>query len=192
MLTIFLLGLKDTYTCEQLFQFKPEEGKTTISFKILVSAASEIPTAKANVAKVLNTSVCAMSTERNKPVSHNASGFTGEVRKKHCKVYSQACNKCQKVNHLAAACKSDEIKKQHEEGNKKKASVKEVTVVEVAPAAAAAVPPAAAAPAAVLNLVQAVTLTQQLPYVFNPEGFSGVSDDFWSVSRVTPIQTKQL
>ena len=78
-----MLGLEDTYTCEQLFQFKPEEEKTTISFKKLVGAASEIPTAKANVAEVLNTSVCAMSTE--KPVSHNASGFTWEVRNKHCK-----------------------------------------------------------------------------------------------------------
>ena len=114
MLTIFTLGLEDTYTCEQLFQFKPEEGKTTISFKKLVCSASEIPTAKANVAEVLNTSVCAMSTNRNKPVSHNASGFTGEVRKKHCKAYSQTCNKCQIVNHLATACKSDEIKKRQQ------------------------------------------------------------------------------
>ena len=50
MSTIFILGLNDTYTREQLYQIKPEEGKTTVSFVKLVAAASEISTAKDNVA----------------------------------------------------------------------------------------------------------------------------------------------
>ena len=66
MLTIFILGLEDTYTREQLYQLKPEEGKTTVSFETLVDAASEISTAKDNVAEASNTSLCAMSGDRNK------------------------------------------------------------------------------------------------------------------------------
>ena len=41
----------NTYTCEQLLQLKPEEGKTTGSFDKLVGADSEISTAKDNVAE---------------------------------------------------------------------------------------------------------------------------------------------
>ena len=95
MSKIFILGVKDTYICEQLLQLKPEEGKTTVGFEKLVGAASHISTAKDNVAAASNTSVCAMSSDRNKAVicgfcntvSHNASGFTEEVREKHCKAY---------------------------------------------------------------------------------------------------------
>ena len=71
------------------------------------------------------------------------------------------------MNHLAAACKSEAIKKRCED-NKKKASVKEVSVMEMAPPAVAAAS-AAAAPAAVLSLVQEVqevTHTQQPAYTF--------------------------
>ena len=32
MNTMFFLDLMDTYTCEQLYQIKPDEGKTTVSF----------------------------------------------------------------------------------------------------------------------------------------------------------------
>ena len=102
MSTIFILGLDDTYTREQLYQLKPEEGKTTVSFSKLVDAASEISSAKDNVAEASNTSVCAMSGDRNKAyaicgfcntIAHNANGFTEEVRKKYCKAYGQTCNK---------------------------------------------------------------------------------------------------
>ena len=46
MSIIFILGLEDTHTCEQLHQRKPEQGKTTIGFETMVDAASEISTAK--------------------------------------------------------------------------------------------------------------------------------------------------
>ena len=92
----------NTYACEQVLQLKPEEGKTTVSFDKLVVNDSDISTAKDNVAEALNTSLCAMSSDRNKlvicgfcnKVFHNASGFTAEVRKKDCKAYGQTCNKC--------------------------------------------------------------------------------------------------
>ena len=67
-----------------------------------------------------------------------------------------------------------------------------MTVVEAAPTAAATADQAAAALAAVPNLVQAVTHTQQTTYVFNPERFSEVIGDFWFMSTVTPVQTKRL
>ena len=51
MSTIFVLGLKDTYTKEQLYQLNPETGKTTLCFERLVDAASEISLAKDNVAE---------------------------------------------------------------------------------------------------------------------------------------------
>ena len=90
--------------------------------------------------------MCAMSGDKNKtnaicgfcnPISQNANGFTDEVQKTFCKAYGQTCNKCQKINHLSAACKSEQIKKRREE-NKKKVSDKEVSAVEKAPAAVAA------------------------------------------------------
>ena len=49
--TIFVLGLEDTYTKEQLYKLKPVAGKTTVSFERLVNAASEIAVAKENVAE---------------------------------------------------------------------------------------------------------------------------------------------
>ena len=94
MSTIFILVFDDNYTRELLYQIKPDEGKTTVSFVKLVAAASEISTAKDNVAEASNTSVCAMSGDRNKAaaicgfcntIAHNANGFTEEVRKKYCK-----------------------------------------------------------------------------------------------------------
>ena len=179
MSTIFILGLEDTYTRKQLYQLKPAEGKTTVSFEKLVDAASEISTAKDNVAEASNTSMFAMSGDKNKAnaicgfcntTSHNANGFSEEMRKKFCKAYGRTCDKCQKINHISAACKSEQIKKRREE-NKKKATVREVSAVEVAPAAVAAAP-VAAAPAAVLNSVHAVAQTQQpAGYVFNPKRF---------------------
>ena len=92
MSIIFILGLEDTHTREQLYQLKPEEGKTTIDFETMVNAASEISTAKDNVAEASNTSVCAMSGDKNMAVifgfcstiAHNANGFTEEVGKKFC------------------------------------------------------------------------------------------------------------
>ena len=68
--------------------------------------------AKDNVAEARNTSVCAMSGDKNKTnaicgfcnnTSHNANGFSEEVRKKLCKAFGQTCNKCQKINHLSVA-----------------------------------------------------------------------------------------
>ena len=62
MSTIFILGLEDSYTKEQLYQLKPVGGKTTVSFEKLVDAASEIAVAKDNMAEASGTlSVCAMS-----------------------------------------------------------------------------------------------------------------------------------
>ena len=67
MYTQFVLGLDDVYTKEQLYQMKPEPGKTTVSFEALVSAASEIAVAKDNVAEASTTSVCAISVgDKNK------------------------------------------------------------------------------------------------------------------------------
>ena len=54
MLIIFILCLEDTYTNEQLFQLKPEEGKKIVSFEKLVDAVSEISANNDNVAEVLN------------------------------------------------------------------------------------------------------------------------------------------
>ena len=56
-----------------------------MSFETLVDAASEISTAEDNVAEAGNTSMCAMSGDKNKAnsicgffntTSHNANGFT--------------------------------------------------------------------------------------------------------------------
>ena len=91
--------------------------------------------------------------------------------------YSVWCEsqKCKKLHHFAAACKTGEWKKKREE--KKKAAVKVVTMVETAPPAVAAVPavPAvvAAAPTAGLNLVQ---VAPRPTYTFNPEIFSEITD----------------
>ena len=144
-----------------------------------MDAASEISTAKDNVAEASNTSMFAMSGDKNKAnaicgfcntTTHNANGFSKEMRKKYCKACGRTCDKCQKINHISAACKSEQIKKRREE-NKKKATVKELSAVEEAPAAVAAAP-VAAAPAAVLNSVHAVAQTQQpAGYVFNPKRF---------------------
>ena len=105
MSTIFILCLEDTFTQEQLYQLKPEVGKTTVSFEKPMDAASEISIAKDNVVEARNTSVCAMSGDKNKTnnTSHNANGFSEEVRKKLCKAFGQTCNKCQKINHLSVA-----------------------------------------------------------------------------------------
>ena len=106
MSTIFVLGLEDTYTKEQLYQLKPVEGKTTVSFERLVDAASEIAVAKDNVAEASATSMCAMSgSDKFKANatcgfcnsnSHNANGFTEEVCQKFCKAFGKTCDKCKK------------------------------------------------------------------------------------------------
>ena len=184
MSTIFILGPEDTYTSEQLYQLKPAQGKTTVSFEKLMDAASEISTAKDNVAEASTTSMCAISGDKANTIcgfcitiSHNANGFTEELWKKFYNAYGKTCNKCQKINHLSVACKSVQIK-QWREVNKKKASVKEVSAVEEAPASVVA-DPAADAPAAVLNSVKGVTHTQQpTSYVFNPERFSEMSGKY--------------
>ena len=54
----------------------------------------------------------------------------------------KTCDKCQKINHISAACKSDQIRKRREDNAKKKVTVNEMSAVVEAPAAAAA--PAAA------------------------------------------------
>ena len=64
MSTIFILGLEDVYTREQLFQLKPDGELTTVSFDKLVSAASEIATAKENCAEASNTTVCGISDDK--------------------------------------------------------------------------------------------------------------------------------
>ena len=46
MSTMFILGLDDSYTREKLFQLRPEEGKMTVSFDVLISAARAIQQAK--------------------------------------------------------------------------------------------------------------------------------------------------
>ena len=64
MSTIFVLGLEDTYTKEQLYQLKPEAGKTTVSFERLVDAAPEIAFAKDNVAEASGSaSMCTVSVD---------------------------------------------------------------------------------------------------------------------------------
>ena len=177
---------------------KPAVGKTTVSFEKLVDAASEIATAKDNVAEAGNTSICAMSGDKTKApatgncgfcgtTSHNAHGFSDDMRKKYCKAYGRMCDKCQKLNHFSTVCKTDRIKKRRDENKRKAAaSVKEVSTVD-APAAAVAAP-VVAAPGAVLNSVQAVPQTQQpAGYVFNPERFSEIKGDFWQVSTVADL-----
>ena len=92
---IFILGLEDVYTRKQLFQLKPMREMTTVSFEKLVSTASEIATAKDNVAEALNTTISGISGDKNKAVICefcNSSGFTEEVRKKQCKAWGQSCN----------------------------------------------------------------------------------------------------
>jgi hypothetical protein len=42
MSSVFILGLDDSYTRKKLFQLRPEEGKTTVNFDVLISAASAI------------------------------------------------------------------------------------------------------------------------------------------------------
>ena len=62
MSTIFVLGLEDTYTKEQLYQLKPEAGKTTVSFERLMDAAPEIAFAQDNVAEASGSaSMCTVS-----------------------------------------------------------------------------------------------------------------------------------
>ena len=140
MSTIFVLGLEDTYTKEQLYQLKPVGGKMTVSFERLVDAASEIAVAKYNVAEASGaSSMCAMSggdkTKANATCgfcnsnSHNANGFTEEVRRKFCKAFGKTCDKCQKINHISAACKSDQIRKRREDNAKKKVTVNEMSAV---------------------------------------------------------------
>ena len=170
----------------------------TVSFEKLVDAASEIAVAKDNVAEASGTlSMCAMSggdkTKTNATCgfcnsnSHNANGFTEEVRQKFWKAFGKTCDKCQKINHISAACKSDQIRKRRDD-KAKKATVNEVSAVVETPEAAAA--PAAAAPAAVLNSVQAVAQIQQSAgYVFNPERFTEITGKFgkcrlWRTRRV--------
>ena len=91
MSTIFVLGLEDTYTKEQLYQLKPDAGNTTVSFGKLVDAASEIAVDKDNVAEASGSaSMSAMSGGDKSNAkcgfynseSHNANGFTAEARQK--------------------------------------------------------------------------------------------------------------
>jgi hypothetical protein len=46
MSSVFILGLSDSYTREKLFQLQPVEGKTTVKFDVLITAASAIQQAK--------------------------------------------------------------------------------------------------------------------------------------------------
>ena len=167
MSTQFVLGLDDVYTMEQLYQMKPEPGKTTVSFERLVDAASEIAVAKDNVAEASGSaSMCAMSLgDKSKATcwycnsnSHNENRFSEEVCRKFCKAFGKRCEKCGRDNHTSAACRADQIKKRRED-KAKKATVKEVSAVEEKLAVAAA--PAAAAPSAVSNSVQAGVPAQQ-------------------------------
>ena len=101
MSSIFILWLEDVYTREQLFQLRPEAGKTTADFDKLVRAASEISTAKDNCAEASNTSVCVESGDKNNAKlcsncntsDHNSGGFSEEVRKKQCKAWGKECQK---------------------------------------------------------------------------------------------------
>ena len=84
MSSIFILGLEDVYTREQLFQLQPDAGKSTIDFDKLVRIASEIATAKDNCAEAASTSVCAVSGDKNiaklcsncNTTDHSSSGFS--------------------------------------------------------------------------------------------------------------------
>ena len=159
-------------------------------------------TAKDNCAEAANTSVCCVSGDKNNAklcsncntTDHSSSAFSEEVRKKLCKAWGKEYQKCKKLHHFAAACKTGKWKEKQEE--KKKAAVKVVTTVETAPPAAAAAPavPAVviAAPAAGLNSVQ---VAPQPAYTFNPERLSEVTDgvsDFWKLSTMIPVQTQRL
>ena len=63
MSTIFILGLEDSYTRERLYQIKPDNGKSTVRFKSLVDAASEIAVAKDNAAESMGSA--SMNQVRN-------------------------------------------------------------------------------------------------------------------------------
>ena len=104
MYTIFVLGLEDTYTKEQLYQLKPDAGNMTVSFGKLVDAASEIAIAKDNVAEASRSaSMSAMSSgDKSKSNgkcgfcnldSHNAYGFNAEACQKLCKAFGKLCDK---------------------------------------------------------------------------------------------------
>ena len=61
MSSIFILGLKDSYTKEKLFQIRPTAGNSTVDFDELVKAASETQQAKDNCLESGNSSVCGVS-----------------------------------------------------------------------------------------------------------------------------------
>ena len=108
MSTIFILGLEDSYTKEQLYQLKPVGGKTTVSFERLVDAASEIAVAKDNFAEASGTlSVCAMSagdqTKTNATCgfcaskSQNENGYTEDVCRKFCRAFGKHVTSVRKL-----------------------------------------------------------------------------------------------
>ena len=114
----FILGLKDSYTEEKLFQIRPTAGNT-VDFDVLVKSASEIQQAKDNCIESGNTSVCGVSGSGSSgfkskktsctncnTTSHNEQGFSGGVRRKHCKALNVECGKCKRKGNFTDACKA--------------------------------------------------------------------------------------
>ena len=207
MSSIFILGLEDSYTKEKLFQIRPTAGNSTVEFDVLVKAASEIQQAKDNCLESGNTSVCGVSGSGSSgfkskkksctncnTTSHNEQGFSGGVRKKHCKAYNVECGKCKRKGHFTDACRAGQWGKKEED---KKAKVNVVSTVDSAApdtSEVAVVSPSsagAAGPVAALNSVQQV----QREYSINPGRYSDACTDsgsFWAVSSSIPIQIQRL
>jgi hypothetical protein len=116
MSTVFILGLSDSYTREKLFKLQPKEGKMTVEFDVLITAASEIQQAKDNCQYAGLSSMCKVSGQETgggknpkkcfncNKTTHSDKGFTREIREKFCKAFKFTCKKCGKVGHFTEAC----------------------------------------------------------------------------------------
>ena len=102
MSSVFILGLADSYTREKLFQLQPAEGKTTVQFDVLISAASAIQKAKDNCQDAGSASMSKLSGQESggKKVNkcwhcnlttHSDKGFGKEIREKFCKAAKHKC-----------------------------------------------------------------------------------------------------
>ena len=115
MISIFILGLEDSYRKEKLFQLKPEGDNSTVAFDVLVKAASEIQEAKDNCQDSGSSTVNQVSGGGKSmkvkdcfncgTSSHSEQGFSREVREKLCKAFKATCGTCKKVGHFPKGCR---------------------------------------------------------------------------------------
>jgi hypothetical protein len=185
-----------------LFQLQPAEGKTTVQFDVLISAASAIQKAKDNCQDAGSASMSKLSGQESggkklnkcwhcNLTTHSDKGFGKDICEKFCKAAKHKGKLCKGVGHFPDCCKKGKAEA-------KKAKLNALTTEDPAgEVAAAPAPPAEAAAESGAQAAALNSIKQVQPYRFDPERYQGYKMEdcgWWSLEALTPrpIQKKRV